>query len=53
MTDEYVAKTMHAPFFGDLASTHDQMCDYVSPTSTHNLKSKRVSPTITHGDQTT
>ena len=53
MTDEFATKMMHKAFFSDLASTHDQMCDCMSPMSMHDLKSKCMSPTIMHGDQTT
>ena len=53
MTDEYATEMTHEPFFSNLASTHDQMCDGVSPMSMHDLKSKCESPMIMHGDQTT
>ena len=51
MTDEYATETMHEPFFSNLASSHDQTCDCMSPMSMHDLKSKCTSPTIMHGDQ--
>ena len=53
VTDENATEMMHKLFFSDLASTHDQTCNCMSPTSTHDLKSKHASPMIMHGDQTT
>ena len=53
MTDKYVTETMHELLVSDSLSTHDQMCDHMSPMSTHDPKGKRMTPTIMHGDQTT